>query len=305
MSAARVRRAGCGGVGARGASTCPDSALRGAPAARVYESVLVRRTSGGGKVRHETLANLSALPPRRSPRSRPRCRAIVVPPRGHITALAAARARRRGARHGRVAGAARAARPGRPHGPGPGAVISRGRPASSCHPRLVVHVTLGADLGVGRRPPTTSTRRWTGWARQDAIEAAWRPAPGPGANPSRWRCSTCPSSWLEGTHCPLAARGYSRDARRALCRSSTGCSPTPRAARSRSASSPATPATRPRSPRSSRYAGEVRAGEDGHGRRPGHDHQRPHRGAEPAGTTGRPRPATGGSPRCAPPPSRS
>src|SRR5258705_4123139 len=30
---------------------------------RVYESVLVRRTYGdGGKVRHETLANLSALP---------------------------------------------------------------------------------------------------------------------------------------------------------------------------------------------------------------------------------------------------
>ena len=34
------------------------------------------------------------------------------------------------------------------------------------------------------------------------------------------------SSWVEGTHCELAARGYSRDGRRAASRSSTGCSPT-------------------------------------------------------------------------------
>jgi hypothetical protein len=38
-----------------------------------YESVLVRRTYGDGKrVRHKTLANLSKLPVRRSPRLRRR-----------------------------------------------------------------------------------------------------------------------------------------------------------------------------------------------------------------------------------------
>ena len=30
----------------------------------------------------------------------------------------------------------------------------------------------------------------------------------------RWRCSTCRHSWLEGTRCPLAARGYSRDGKK-------------------------------------------------------------------------------------------
>ena len=39
---------------------------------RVYESVLVRRTyREGGRVRHETLANLSALPAEAVSRSRP------------------------------------------------------------------------------------------------------------------------------------------------------------------------------------------------------------------------------------------
>ena len=59
------------------------------------------------------------------------------------------------------------------------------------------------------------------------------------------------SSWLEGSRCPLAARGYSRDGKKGGCRSSTGCSPTRRGARSRSGCCPAIPATRPRSPRSS------------------------------------------------------
>ena len=46
--------------------------------------------------------------------------------------------------------------------------------------------------------------------------------------------------------------------------------------------------------------GHLRAEEDGHGRRPRHDHHRPHRGAQ--GTRRR---STGGSPRCAPRPSAS
>ena len=62
----------------------------------------------------------------------------------------------------------------------------------------------------------TSTRRWTGWThRQDAIEArlaARHLAPEP--NPARMALFDLSSSWLEGTHCPLAARGYSRDGRK-------------------------------------------------------------------------------------------
>jgi hypothetical protein len=31
------------------------------------------------------------------------------------------------------------------------------------------------------------------------------------------------SSWVEETHCELAARGYSRDRKKARCKSSTDC----------------------------------------------------------------------------------
>jgi len=90
----------------------------------VYESVLVRRTyRDGGKVRHETLANLSALPAEA-------VSAIEATLKGGAAGagraggddhrLGTARARRRRARHGRQAGAARAAGPGGPPaGPGP------------------------------------------------------------------------------------------------------------------------------------------------------------------------------------------
>jgi hypothetical protein len=49
-------------------------------------------------------------------------------------------------------------------------------------------------------------------ARQDAIE---RKLAGrhlaPAANPARMALFDLSSSWLEGSHCPLGARGYSRD----------------------------------------------------------------------------------------------
>jgi hypothetical protein len=55
---------------------------------------------------------------------------------------------------------------------------------------------------------------WLG-ARQEQIEArlAGRHL-GPGANPSRMALFDLSSSWLEGSHCPLAARGYSRDGKK-------------------------------------------------------------------------------------------
>src|SRR2546422_3230004 len=52
-------------------------------------------------------------------------------------------------------------------------------------------------------------------ARQDAIEAKLAARHlAPGANPERMALFDLSSSWLEGTHCPLAARGYSRDGKK-------------------------------------------------------------------------------------------
>src|SRR5690349_9775150 len=51
--------------------------------------------------------------------------------------------------------------------------------------------------------------------RQDAIEAELaRRHLAPGPSPSRMALFGLSSSWLEGTRCPLAARGYSRDGRK-------------------------------------------------------------------------------------------
>jgi hypothetical protein len=52
------------------------------------------------------------------------------------------------------------------------------------------------------------------------------------------------SSWLEGRCCELARFGYSRDGRRANCRSSTACCAPPMAAQWRSKCLKATPPTR-------------------------------------------------------------
>ena len=51
--------------------------------------------------------------------------------------------------------------------------------------------------------------------RQDAIEAGLaRRHLAPEPNPSRMALFDLSSSWLEGTRCPLAARGYSRDGKK-------------------------------------------------------------------------------------------
>jgi transposase len=52
-------------------------------------------------------------------------------------------------------------------------------------------------------------------ARQDAIENRLaRRHLAPAANPARMALFDLSSSWLEGTHCPLGARGYSRDGKK-------------------------------------------------------------------------------------------
>ena len=62
----------------------------------------------------------------------------------------------------------------------------------------------------------TSTPRWTGWpGRQDAVEAELaRRHLAPEPNPARMALFDLSSSWLEGSQCPLAARGYSRDGKK-------------------------------------------------------------------------------------------
>jgi len=76
--------------------------------------------------------------------------------------------------------------------------------------------TLGADLSVAGAG-TDDIYAAMDWlaSRQDDIEAALarrRLAPEP--NPARMALFGLSSSWLEGTHCPLAARGHSRDGRK-------------------------------------------------------------------------------------------
>jgi hypothetical protein len=76
--------------------------------------------------------------------------------------------------------------------------------------------TLGADLGVADAS-TDDIYAAMDWLehRQDAIEAGLaRRHLAPEANPSRMALFDLSSSWLEGSRCPLAARGYSRDGKK-------------------------------------------------------------------------------------------
>jgi len=76
--------------------------------------------------------------------------------------------------------------------------------------------TLGADLGVADAS-TDDIYAAMDWLEdtQDAIEAGLaRRHLAPDANPARMALFDLSSSWLEGSHCPLAARGYSRDGRK-------------------------------------------------------------------------------------------
>ena len=120
---------------------------------RVYESVLVRRTyRDGGKVRHETLANLSALPAEAVSAIEATLKGERLVPAGQAVRITAS------APHGHVAAVHAAAvklglpallgPAGRATGPGPGADHLPGRPA-----RLqAVHPDLVGRHHPGRRP---------------------------------------------------------------------------------------------------------------------------------------------------------
>ena len=193
--------------------------------AREYESRLLRHTyRDGGKVRHKTLANLSKMPDHVVDAVEAALKGEVLVPAGEAPAVAVARA----LPHGHVAAVHAMARQlGLPGLPGPAGrqrdlalalVVSRVAHPGSKLSTLAWwgDVTLGADLGIGDAT-TDEIYAAMDWlqSRQDAIETRLaRRHLAPAANPQRMALFDLSSSWLEGSHCPLGARGYSRDGKK-------------------------------------------------------------------------------------------
>ncbi|HEX6454124.1 MAG TPA: IS1634 family transposase [Trebonia sp.] len=191
---------------------------------REYESRLLRHTyRDGGKVRHKTLANLSKMPASVVDAVEAALKGDVLVPAGQAAVTVA-----RSVPHGHVAAAYAMARElGMPALLGPAGrqrdlalalVISRVvHPGSKLSTIAWWHdTTLGADLGIADAT-TDEAYAAMDWleSRQEAIEKKLaRRHLSPEANPQRMALFDLSSSWLEGTHCPLGARGYSRDGRK-------------------------------------------------------------------------------------------
>ena len=188
-----------------------------------YSSAYLRRTyRDGGKVKNETVANLSALPVHvidlidaglKGRQLVPAAEAVTITgslPHGHVAA-AYAMARTLGLPA--LLGPA-----GRQRDLALALIISRVvQPASKLSTLTWWDdTTLGADLGVAGATADDiyAAMDWLEH-RQDAIEAGLaRRHLGPEPNPSRMALFDLSSSWLEGRCCPLAARGYSRDGKK-------------------------------------------------------------------------------------------
>jgi hypothetical protein len=191
---------------------------------RVYESRLLRRTyRDGGTVRNETLANLSKMPDRIVDAVEAALKGEALVPAGDAAVSIA-----RSLPHGHVAAVhAMARKLGLPALLGPAGrqrdlalalIIARvAHPGSKLSTLAWLgDVTLGPDLGIGDAT-TDEAYAAMDWlqSRQDAIEGQLaRRHLAPAANPSRMALFDLSSSWLEGSHCPLGARGYSRDGKK-------------------------------------------------------------------------------------------
>ncbi|HZD15282.1 MAG TPA: transposase [Pseudonocardiaceae bacterium] len=190
---------------------------------RYYESVYLRRSfRDGTKVRHETLANLSALPAEAVSAVEAVLAGVGLVPGGQAVRLG------RALRHGDVAAVAAQARAlGFPALLGPACrerdlvwalIVSRVvKPESKLATVSAwADSTVGADLDVAGAS-TNEVYAAMDWlsGRQDDIEAklALRHL-SEASNPSRMALFDLSSSWVEGTHCPLAARGHSRDGKK-------------------------------------------------------------------------------------------
>ncbi len=192
---------------------------------RDYETHLLRRSyRQDGKVKNETVANLSHLPGELIEMIRASLAGQAFVPAGTNARVT------RSLPHGHVAAVhAQAKALGLPALLGPAGrhrdlalalVIAR-----VCQPgsklattRWWADTTLAADLGVADAS-TDEVYAAMDWlaGRQDAIEAKLVRAHlvGPG-NPDRLALFDLSSSWVTGRCCPLAARGYSRDGKKGL-----------------------------------------------------------------------------------------
>ena len=187
---------------------------------REYESRLLRRSfrKPDGKVGKETLANLSALPAAAVDAVEAVLKGATLVDAGAALTVTRSRA------HGHVALAhAVAGQLGLAGLLGPacrqrdlayGLIVSR---VVAPRPKLATlawwdDVTLGPDLGIADAPrdDVYAAMDWL-LERQDPIEAALA---GRHLREGGIAMSGLSSSWVEGTHCELAARGYSRDGKK-------------------------------------------------------------------------------------------
>jgi Transposase DDE domain len=192
---------------------------------KVYETHLLRRSyREDGKVKNQTLANLSHLPPQALSAVKAALRGQDLVPADTAVEVTGS------APHGHVAAVwAQARALGLPGLLGPAGrsrdlalalVIARVcRPGSKlATTRWWADTTLAVDLGVADAS-TDEVYAAMDWlvGRQDAIEATLaRRHLGGASNPDRLALFDLSSSWVTGSHCPLAARGYSRDAKKGL-----------------------------------------------------------------------------------------
>jgi Transposase DDE domain len=190
---------------------------------RVYETILLRRSfRDGAKVRHETLATLSKLPPELVAAIEATLKGQTLIPAGSEFSIV------RSLPHGHVAAVAAMARKlelAALLGPACQArdivvalIISRVvRPTSKLSTLgWWANTTLGVDLGVAE-VSTDEIYAAMDWltGRQDRIEkklAAKHLAES--VNPGRMALFDLSSSWVTGRCCELAARGYSRDGKK-------------------------------------------------------------------------------------------
>jgi hypothetical protein len=190
---------------------------------RDYSSAYLRRTyREAGKVKNETVANISALPGHVIDLIDAGLKGQQLVPAGDAVTITGSLP------HGHVAAVhAMAAKLGLPALLGPAGpqrdlalalIISRvARPGSKLSTLTWwADTTLGADLGVdgASTDDIYAAMDWLA-GQQDSIEAGLAARHlAPEASPSRMALFDLSSSWMEGRRCPLSARGYSRDGKK-------------------------------------------------------------------------------------------